>query len=78
MVKNIVKRLSKLEKLNPTIRNLLVVRSDGTYGGACGQRLSQQEFHSWVKTQDNNTQVIIVCFDWGKDLPESGGCLQNA
>jgi hypothetical protein len=75
MVKNIVKRLSKLEKLNPTTRNLLVVRSDGTYGGECGQSLSQQEFDSWAKTQDNITQVIVVSFDWGKDLPESEGCL---
>lgn len=59
--KSLVKRIRKIESqtLQPRWR-VAVKDTDGLYRGECGQGLSEEQFSQWVKTQDKDTQVIIV------------------
>ena len=61
MRKSIIKRLRKIEQRTFQPRWRVVTKDyDGLYRGECGDGLSQEQFDSWVKQQDRDTQVIIV------------------
>ena len=61
MRKSIIKRVRKLEQHTFQPRWRVVIKDyDGLYRGECGQGLSHEQFDSWVKAQDKDTQVIIV------------------
>ena len=61
MRKSIIKRLRKIEQHTFQPRWRLVTKDyDGLYRGECGDDLSQEQFETWVKEQDKDTQVIIV------------------
>ena len=61
MRKSIIKRLRKIEQRTFQPRWRVVTKDyDGLYRGECGDGLSEEQFDSWVKQQDKDTQVIIV------------------
>jgi hypothetical protein len=59
--KSIIKRLRKIEQRTFQPRWRVVTKDyDGLYRGECGDGLSEEQFDSWVRQQDKDTQVIIV------------------
>jgi hypothetical protein len=61
MRKSIIKRIRKIEQQTFQPRWRVVTKDyDGLYRGECGDGLSQEQFDTWVKEQDKDTQVIIV------------------
>ena len=61
MRKSIIKRLRKIEQRTFQPRWRVVTKDyDGLYRGECGDGLSKEQFDSWVKQQDKDTQFIIV------------------
>ena len=61
MRKSIIKRIKKIEQRTFQPRWRVVTKDyDGLYRGECGDGLSEEQFDSWVKQQDKDTQVIIV------------------
>jgi hypothetical protein len=72
--KSIVKRLSKFESATWTPRwRLVILDSDGFYSGECGNGLTKEQFQSWVKQQDNLTQIVIVEVICNRDHKLPGG-----
>jgi hypothetical protein len=61
MNKNLIKRISKIERVSRMPRWRLEVKDfAGLYRGDCGENLSREQFDLWVSQQDADTQIIIV------------------
>jgi len=59
--KTIVKRIRKIETRSYLPRWRVVVKdTDNLYRGECGEGLSEEQFKVWTKTQDSDSQIIII------------------
>ena len=76
MRKSIIKRIRKLEQRTFQPRWRVVTKdTDGLYRGECGDDLGQEQFDSWVKQQDKDTQIIIV--EICENTPTASGEKEN-